>query len=131
MGKRLKIGIIYEYYDLWIGGTYYILNLISALNKQEEAKKPHISIFHVPVKDNKLEEIIKLNYPFIDYYPLVKPYPAYSLPERIINKISKSIFKKQVFDKTLYRKEVDIIFPYSPRYRFLAAIKKKIYWIPD
>jgi len=39
---RPKIGVPFNYDDSWIGGTYYIKNLISSLNLLAESEKPEI-----------------------------------------------------------------------------------------
>ncbi len=44
MDKRKSIGIFFTYNENWIGGTYYIINLIHALNKLPESKKPLLHI---------------------------------------------------------------------------------------
>lgn len=44
MVERRRIGLIYSMDKGWIGGTYYILNLISALNTLEDKQKPIIVV---------------------------------------------------------------------------------------
>ena len=44
MGKRVKIGLLFSYDEDWIGGTYYILNLIHSLKLIEIEKMPELVI---------------------------------------------------------------------------------------
>jgi glycosyltransferase involved in cell wall biosynthesis len=44
MAVRERIGIPFDYDENWIGGTYYIRNLISSFKLLEESKKPEVII---------------------------------------------------------------------------------------
>ena len=43
--RRKKIGIIFNFKGYWLGGAYYVQNIIKALNHLEENDKPEIIIF--------------------------------------------------------------------------------------
>ena len=42
--KRKKLALIFGYNEQWIGGTYYIINLIHALSILEDNLKPELII---------------------------------------------------------------------------------------
>lgn len=67
MAKRIRIGLFYSYEDRWIAGTYYIENLINALDLLEEPCKPYV--YALVTDENsfaKLKERVsyKYCYPF-------------------------------------------------------------------
>ncbi len=45
-GKRLKLGIIFNFNPSWMGGIIYILNLIRTLNFLDDSDKPEIVLFY-------------------------------------------------------------------------------------
>ena len=59
MVKRIKLGLLYSYNDNWIGGTYYILNMIRLFNRLPNYKKPTIYIIHE--FNTSLNEIKEIN----------------------------------------------------------------------
>jgi glycosyltransferase involved in cell wall biosynthesis len=126
MAKRTRLGIIYSYNENWIGGTYYIHNLLKALLTIPIELRPSITIL-----TESEEQFIKLKnevgYQELSYFPLFAS-PSYTIIERIINKLGKAIFKYQVFNKN--KTVVDIAFPVLTAKQEQYG-KKKIYWIPD
>ncbi|MBK8350458.1 MAG: hypothetical protein IPL21_01785 [Saprospirales bacterium] len=64
MAERKNIAIFFSYNEAWIGGTYYILSLIHALNTLTENKKP--KLFIVCANDDEYKIIQKTNYPFLE-----------------------------------------------------------------
>ena len=65
MVERKRIALIYDYNTGWIGGTYYILNIIKALNFLPDAEKPELTIFHDT--ESPLTDIRKVGYPYISF----------------------------------------------------------------
>ena len=57
----------FQYDENWIGGTYYILNIIKALNQIDDRDKPVLVIMHTP--GSSLIEIEKIGYPYLEYLP--------------------------------------------------------------
>jgi glycosyltransferase involved in cell wall biosynthesis len=124
MGTRKRIGLCYTYNENWIGGTYYIENLISALNSLDDAEKPHIVLITDNRKDQKAAKK-KLAY----------QYRSFQLGSgernrffQLVNKISGRLFHKKIFNQKI--KDLDAIFPYYHCVQHSLA-KKKIYWIAD
>ena len=55
MAKRRRIALIYQYNENWIGGTYYIENLVAALKLLEDAQQPLLYVFTDPKDFEKLK----------------------------------------------------------------------------
>jgi glycosyltransferase involved in cell wall biosynthesis len=124
MAKRRRIALIYEYNENWIGGTYYIQNLISALQKLENTEKPSITILcKDPSKYQELKDITR--YSFLQYK---HPDIHLNILQRIINKATRTISGKNIFSAV--HNEIDVIFP-ATQYLEVDERVKKIYWIPD
>ena len=61
---RQEIAIIYDYSDRWIGGVYYVQNLISAMTLLDDQDKPMINVYSLNQKDvNELRTIT--GYPYL------------------------------------------------------------------
>jgi glycosyltransferase involved in cell wall biosynthesis len=124
MAERRKVGIIYHYNEGWIGGVYYVQNLIKALGKLPEEKQPEVFAI---CADLKSFEILQksTSYHFLFYLPSL---PSYSLIQRGINKLSRALFKQNLFDHL--RNQVECFFPING-FELNHGISKNIYWIPD
>jgi len=124
MDKRIRIGLRYTYNENWIGGTYYLENLIKALNTLKDNEKPEIIAI---VNNHKDFFLLKKNtsYPFLKFQIHSGEKNAFY---RLINRVSKKLFRKTIFSQEI--KNLDAIFPYSKLKQYNLA-KKKIYWIPD
>ncbi|MCF6243051.1 MAG: hypothetical protein L3J74_17135 [Bacteroidales bacterium] len=129
MVKRIKIGIPFSYNENWIGGTYYIINLIRATNLLEDKIKPEIIIFHT--KNENLSLLKNLNYPYIKFNEY-KTWRNTNRLQRGINKISRIIIKKNIFDFRPTNRTIDVLFPANfSSYFELIPFKQKLFWIPD
>ena len=123
MAKRGKIGVIYSYNENWIGGTYYTLNLIHALNHIEDSAKPELVI----MTDTELEYegLVKATgYPYLAFRKLQYQLPLF---KRACNKIARSIVRRPLFSDT-------VNFPVFPIFHvnpIFDNAPRKIYWIPD
>lgn len=125
MVKRKQITLIYQFDDNWIGGTYYILNIIKALNILDETKKPKLLIVHDKNSDYKV--IQDLNYPFIDF---VESDLRFNFLEKGINKLSRILLKKPLIKKKLPFKIIENLYPVSD---FISTrnVNSFYYWLPD
>ena len=64
MGTRDEIAIIYDYSDGWIGGVYYVQNLISAMTLLDDQDMPIINVYSLRQKD--VEELKTITgYPYL------------------------------------------------------------------
>lgn len=123
MVKRRTIGLIYQYNENWIGGTYYIQNLISALNCLPDEIKPNLLILTNEIK--QYEDLRKsAPYPYIKGRNLMR---GGSLVEKI-NKITRKLINRKVVRD--YHTDIDLVFPANHEARF-KPMQKFLYWIPD
>ena len=126
MGKRIKLGLIFSHNERWIGGTYYILNLISALKTLPTEKQPQIIILSNNKNDFQIAK--ETNYPFLECR---NPFLfRRNLAEKIIDKFHKIFFGKYIIDKRISRTNLDVIFPANNDYVY-QKITNKIYWFAD
>lgn len=125
MVKRARVGLLYSYNENWIGGTYYILNLISALNTVNDEKKP-IVVLLTETKQNVDKVKLETNYPYLDYinYPI-----KHGLIKRGINKVL-SYIGLTPFPRNISNPEIDLLYPNYTR-GIVNEKLSKIYWIPD
>jgi len=60
--RRLKLGIIFNFNPIWIGGIIYIINLIRTLNFLDDEEKPEILLFYRPDLKQFAD---KITYPYM------------------------------------------------------------------
>lgn len=124
MAKGKRIGIIYNFDENWIGGAYYIQNLIRSLNYLPKNEQIQLCI----LANNKalFQELQNVtaypNLKYIQYRPQLNKF------EHFVNRVTKKILNKKVFLKTI---ELDWVFPLYNIPQDLIHIKKLIFWIPD
>lgn len=126
MGERKRIGLIFSYNENWIGGTYYLLNIIHALNHLEDRLKPSIVILSPKQEDYSLVKK-ETAYPYLEFEQFPR---AYTIPERVINKVSWTLYKKHWVNNRSKLVGIDFVYP-----NFVDKISSskipKCYWIPD
>lgn len=124
MAQGKRVGIIYNFDENWIGGAYYIQNLIRSLNSLPEKEQIQL---HILTKDKflflelqKATAYSKLK--FIQYKP------QYNKIERFVNKVAQRLFKKKLIVKKI---KLDWAFPLYGIPHDLQHIKELFFWIPD
>lgn len=124
---RKRLGLIYNNDNQWIGGTYYTMNLIHAMNVLNENQKPEIVAFSNIDDFDKLQK--ETNYPYLIFEKLDQG--NLNLITRIINKITYKTLKKVIF-KQQYKGYLDALF-IMQRSGYLESVpfENRIYWIPD
>ncbi len=122
MGKRTRIGIVMRFDNSWIGGVYYIQNLLIALNTLPDEKKPLIDLY---CKSKDVFDDIKslTNYPYLHDNLYKRNFIKLCLRKAI------SFFNYDV------AQEVNII-SYNRKDLFIYPLSsgvncKKLYWRPD
>lgn len=128
MTHRKKIGLFFSHDENWIGGSYYILNLIHSLNSLPDSQKPELVVYYGKSSDKEI--VLHIGYPYVKFESL---NVFYTLIERIINKLSRVVLAKNVIEKLPPRHDIDVLFPVLSETPFSRALSpaKKIYWIPD
>lgn len=124
MAQSKRIGIIYNYNENWIGGSYYIQNLIRSFNylpRRDQIK------LHILTQDKSVFQELKTS----TQYPNLKfiVYPSrYNKWEVLVNKVSKKLFKRKIIVKKI---KLDWVFPLYNIPNNLHHIKNLVFWIPD
>ncbi len=123
--KRKRLGLIFGTDKQWIAGSYYLMNVVHALNSLPDAEKPYI----VFLTNSENEATVRsLNYP---YYNIKNPYKTKrTYVEAFINKIVKYFVGRDTIIKKISRKHIDYLFPASFDNAYELA-PNKIFWIPD
>jgi glycosyltransferase involved in cell wall biosynthesis len=124
--RRIRLGILFYHNDNWIGGSYYILNLINSLNTISDNSKPEISI--LSDRESDYEFLKQTNYPYLKFLSL-NHEDEYNVYQRFIFRFFQSYCIKK-FKTQFSKKHIDVIFPYVDIFK-LKKVKKKIYWCPD
>lgn len=124
MAKGKRVGIIYSYNEDWIGGAYYIQNLIRSLNYLPKREQFQL---HILTSDKQgFEELKKVTgYPKMKF---VSEIIRYNKVERFINKVSFKIFKNKFISKKI---QLDWLFPLFDVPNHLKHISDLVFWIPD
>ena len=125
--NRIKIGLIYAYSEQWIGGTYYITNLISALGNLPDADKPELIILSNKKDFKYLCSLV--NYPYLKFDELNENPNSKLL--KTLNRVSQRLIKKKIF-KRRFNEVVLAVFPFrNVNYLENVPVEKRIFWIPD
>ncbi|MES2567377.1 MAG: glycosyltransferase family 1 protein [Bacteroidota bacterium] len=121
---RRKIGILFSSNENWIGGTYYILNLVSSFLSLDDSERPEVIVISWNINDAEI--VKKTGYPYVSFLNLYIPY---NFLEKILFKLFPEFTKKNVIKK-YDRKQIDVLFPATTNDKFLN-IENKIFWIAD
>ena len=126
MAKRKRVGLLFSYNENWIGGTYYLLNIIKAVNTLKDDKKP-VFVIITNGKDNFDIVQKETNYPYLKL--LIFPIKKLVKYKRGINKISQ-LFSVTIFNEEFKKAPVDFLYPdYTKKLNWEGV--KKVSWIPD
>ena len=119
----MKIGVKYSYNENWIGGTYYIENLIKALDRSNQVNNLELVVFSDEASFERVKKLVR-------YADIKKGdlFPKYNLAERLINKLGRFILGKNIIKRDT---PVDLIFPLNGTDKYFKNVRRKIYWIPD
>jgi glycosyltransferase involved in cell wall biosynthesis len=129
MGQRKRVGIFFSYDENWIGGAYYILNLIAALKLLPADQQPFITVFFRNSQDKDQAE--KIGYPFIEFVAITNNMEFWKKVIRFsVRKISGKHIYKPSSTKKFAKGYFDAIFP-APVTFNTKLTKKIIHWIPD
>lgn len=127
MGGRKRIGLFFSYNTNWIGGTYYWLNWVNALNTLPESEKPTIVILSTK-KDYRFVQKETL-YPYLEHYLW---HHGYTLWQKIVNAVTlRTMHKRVCYDRLTI--DMDAILPCGIGESDALPIvdSKRINWFPD
>lgn len=120
--NRIKIGILFNFTKSWLGGVYYIQNIIKALNVLEDDIKPEILIFY----NKELKDFTKnIDYP---YYTSVNC----DFPSIYYGYLKSWLLNKNIFVDTIIKEyNLDGVYPL---YEHPVENRNKellVAWFPD
>lgn len=125
MAERKRIGIIYQMQKGWMGGTYYILNLISALDTLPDREKPVVIVFYSSDEDfNYVKKYT--GYPYLEMGGQLKK----SFFVRVLNFVCFRFFGKRLLHHPAPKIRMSLLFPvFAPD--FSSNNYVTLNWIPD
>lgn len=122
----MKIGLVARFDNQWAAGKYYIENILCALQRHPNQCK----IIILTEDGSAINWSEKISSPeTLTYAPLE---PKYSIIQRILNTIWRSVCKKNAIEKRISHANIDVVFPLgkTDEYPF-EIIDAKAFWIPD
>lgn len=123
MAERKRIGIIYRMNKGWMGGTYYILNLIAALNTLPDEEKPCIVVL---CKKEDFDYVREYSgYPYLEYGGRLRR----SFIVSVLNRLFHVIIGKRPFRHPAKKINVSLCFPFPIHYNTGGYVP--LAWIPD
>lgn len=120
------VGIIFDYNSNWMGGTYYMLNLLNALAGLPQNEQPSIIIYGET----------KEGYEFIKKGVDIKNISYKKITTIFDNKfiIGFNFFYRKITGINFFKKgpcsKNEVIFP-NARGAYFDNAKHKVFWIPD
>ncbi len=127
MSRKIRLAIPYTYNENWIGGTYYIQNLLWSLTLLPAREQPEVTI--LTSKDQESRELQEL---FENRFVIRPEDCTLSFSQRLINVLLRPFLGKDLIDKRLNPDKIDLIFPTQKKQVFERISRSKmIYWIPD
>ena len=124
--RRLKLGIIFSENENWIGGSYYLLNLISSFNYLPDVKQPEVII--ISDKKSDFNFVMQTNYRHLTFLNYQQEIP-YNFLQRFLFRLFPR-YSKRNFKTYFNKNHFAVVFPYVEREK-LKKVKKKVYWYPD
>ncbi len=124
MGRTKRIGIVFTFTDKWLGGVYYIVNLINSFNFRKEFIKdlPTFVIFY----SNESERFLNLfSFPNVEFVALGK----YNTRKTFL---LSTFTRKNLFYKKVYRySNLDGLYPFNDIPVTTKASFPLVSWYPD
>lgn len=119
---RIKIGILFNFTKSWLGGVYYIQNIIKALNVLEDDLKPEILIFY----NTELKDFTKnIDYP---YYSSV----YCDFPSIYFGYLKSWLLQKNIFVETITKEyNLDGVYPLYEHPVKNRGKELLVAWFPD
>lgn len=128
MVVRKRIGLIFSYNEKWIAGSYYILNIIHALNSLPDSKKPIIVVLSDSLKNfSKVKS--ETSYPYLEFFEFPFKKINQSFVARVINKLWNTLFKTKLIKDLHILPDIEFVYP--RQLKDLKKTTKRINWIPD
>lgn len=124
MDRRQKIGIYFTFGSNWLGGVYYLVNLVNSLNYLSEEVKDRyrIIIFY----NNHSKDFIKLfKFPSIEFVAIPDINPSIAFLKSIL------LRKNYYLSKEIIDAKVDVLYPFNEFPTPTESEISLISWYPD
>lgn len=120
---RKRIGLLLEYRQKWLGGVYYILNIIKAVNLLDDEVKPIFVIFYDSESEQFLDQI---DYPYLQKIET-------SFDNKYADYLKAWTTRKDKYlDKLTGANQLDGLFPMNDLPVKTKNLKTKLVsWFPD
>lgn len=125
MGRK-RIGWFFGYTPQWIGGTYYWLNWVNALNTLPDEEKPILII--LATKNDFLYLQNETGYPYLEFQQWQN---GLSFWQKVINSVSSRLFHRRFFEQKI-KGHLDALLPMDCKGDFEYGKRRNIInWFPD
>ncbi len=125
MARRKRIALIFGVNKDWMGGTYYVLNIIEALNTLPEDEKPEIILLCKSESDYRYAEEYT-GYPHLTF----RIKRSAGIAKRMVNKAFRMLTGHNVFPLSKFGEKVDAVYPIFNSYD-IKSPSPRLAWIPD
>ena len=99
---RMKLGIIFKYSENWLGGIFYVINVVKTLNFLEDKDKPEIFLFYRPGLERFLDRF---------EYPYLTPV-KWDFPSLMKGTLKSWLLRRNMFiDGILKQYPLDAVYP--------------------
>lgn len=120
--ERLNLGIIFNFSENWLGGIFYIINVVKTLDFLEDAEKPVIYLFYRPGLTRFLD---KFEYPYL--IPV-----EWDFPSIVKGTLRSWVTGRNVFIHGILKKyPLDVVYPLKDYPVKTHTKVKLISWIAD
>jgi len=120
--ERLKLGIIFKYSENWLGGIFYIINVVKTLNFLEDQDKPEIFLFYRPGLKKFLD---KFEYPYLRTV-------EWNFPSLLKGTLKSWLIRRNIFiDGILKQFPLDVVYPMQDYPVKTATWTRLISWNAD
>ncbi len=121
-GKRMKLGIIFNFSANWLGGIFYIINVVKTLDFLDDAEKPEIFVFYRPGLEKFLD---KFEYPYLTAV-------EWDYPSLMKGTLKSWLLQKNIFiDGILKQYPLDVVYPLQDYPVKTSTNVKLISWNAD
>ena len=119
---RFKVGIIFNFSPIWIGGIVYITNLIKTLDYLDDEDKPEIFLFY---RFDLIRFVNEMDYPYLN--PV-----GWTFPSIVKGTIKSVLWRKNLFISEILRNyDLDAIFPLQDYPVRTRTSSKLVSWCAD
>jgi glycosyltransferase involved in cell wall biosynthesis len=125
--SKHKIGLLLVGNESWMGGVYYVMNIIKELDALPENRKPDMFVFYYrDTPEIQIQELSQIR--SITLLPIYND----SYFSRMLNGIGIRLFGRNAWLTKYFDKlNLDIIYPWLSYDETVNCRAKKVCWIPD